>query len=72
MANFSLLVNNLLRLSSPTIPKAHTVEPEPWWLPNDAPSVTRLRRAVLKATRASSSLSGAAKVERNIPLKMAA
>ncbi|MDQ3397264.1 MAG: hypothetical protein M3511_05735 [Deinococcota bacterium] len=47
----SLLAYSLLRLLSLTIPNAQTIEAEPWWQPKGAPSVTRLRRAVLKAMR---------------------
>jgi hypothetical protein len=71
-ATLSLLAYSLLRLLSLTIPKAHTIEAEPWWQPKGAPSVTRLRRAVLKAMRVSSSLPDEAKVDENIPFKRAA
>ncbi len=71
-ATLSLLAYSLLRLVSITIPKAHTIEAEPWWQPKGAPSVTRLRRAVLKAMRVSASLLDKAKVDKTPPLKMAA
>lgn len=71
-AGLSLLAYSLLRLLSLTIPKAQTIEAEPWWQPQGAPSVTRLRRAVLKAMRVSASLPDEAKADENIPLKRAA
>jgi hypothetical protein len=71
-ASLSLLAYSLLRLLSITMPKAHTIEAEPWWQPEGAPSVTRLRRAVLKALRVSWGLPDEAKVDENTSLKMAA
>jgi hypothetical protein len=71
-ATLSLLAYSLLRLLSLTIANAHTIEAEPWWQPKGAPSVTRLRRAVLKAMRVSSRLPDEAKVDENTPLNMAA
>jgi hypothetical protein len=71
-ATLSLLAYSLLRLLSLTIANAQAIEAEPWWQPKGAPSVTRLRRAVLKAMRVSASSPEEAKVDENAPLKRAA
>ncbi len=44
-----LTAYSLLRLLSVTLPKAETIEAEPWWSPPGPPSVTRMRRAVAKS-----------------------
>lgn len=71
-ATLSLLAYSLLRLLSLSLPNATAIETEPWWCPSGAPSVTRLRRAVLKSLQLSSSLSAASKVDGNSELKLAA
>jgi hypothetical protein len=48
-ATFTLLAYSLLRLLSITLPNANSIETSPWWQPKGPPSVTRLRRAVLKS-----------------------
>jgi hypothetical protein len=49
-----LLAYSLLRLLSATLRRASAIEAEPWWHPAGPPSVTRLRRAVAKSLRISS------------------
>jgi hypothetical protein len=55
-ATLTLLAYSLLRLLSITLPNAHTIETVPWWKPKGPPSVTRLRRAVLKSLNISHGL----------------
>lgn len=43
-----MIAYSLLRLASVTTKDAHQIEAEPWWHPQGAPSVTRLRRAMRK------------------------
>lgn len=71
-ATLSLLAYSLLRLVSVTLPNAQAIEVVPWWQPTGAPSVTRLRRAVLKAFQISDTFPKPAKVDENSPLKLAA
>lgn len=71
-ATLCLVAYSLLRLLSVTLKGAEKIEAEPWWCPSGPPSVTRLRRAVLKSWRISWSLHSEPKVQENIPLKEAA
>jgi hypothetical protein len=71
-ATLCLVAYSLLRLLSVTLKGAEKIEAEPWWRPSGPPSVTRLRRAVFKSLRISSSLHSDPKVQENIPLKEAA
>jgi hypothetical protein len=66
-ATLTLLAYSLLRLLSITLPNAHAIETVPWWQPTGAPSVTRLRRAVLKSLNISQALSFQPNYPENIP-----
>ena len=55
-ATLTLLAHSLLRLLSITLPNAQAIETVPWWQPKGPPSVTRLRRAVLKSLNISAGL----------------
>jgi len=55
-ATLTLLAYSLLRLLSITLPNARSIETVPWWQPTGAPSVTRLRRTVLKSLNISGGL----------------
>jgi len=71
-ATLCLAAYSLLRLLSVTLKGAEGIEAEPWWCPSGPPSVTRLRRAVLKSLRISASLHPGLKVQENISSKEAA
>ena len=68
----SLVAYSLLRLLSVTRTELHGVEVEPWWHPSGPPSVTRLRRAVLKSLHFSPTLYSEPKPGHNSALKKAA
>jgi len=67
-----LVAYSLLRLLSVTAEGAETIEAEPWWSPPGPPSVTRLRRAVSKASRIFGNLKPQPQPHKIPPLKEAA
>lgn len=62
---------SLLRLLSVTLTRAQAIEAEPWWHPQGPPSVTRLRRALAKASGISASLLSREQSAENPALRMA-
>lgn len=71
-ATFCLIAYSSLRLLSITLPNAHAIETVPWWKPTGTPSVTRLRRAVLKNLNFSAGLSLRPKQAKNTQVLIAA
>jgi len=71
-ATLTLIAYSLLRLLSFSLPNAHSIETVPWWNPTGAPSVTRLRRAVLKILNISGGLSAPTKSANISPSEIAA
>ena len=71
-ATLCLVAYSMLRLLSVTLKGAAAIEAEPWWCPAGPPSVTRLRRAVLKSLRISVPLHAEPKVNENLSFKEAA
>ncbi len=68
----SLLAHSLLQLLALSHQELRTAAAEPWWSPKGSPSVTRLRRTVLRAMSFSARLPAARKVHENNALQQAA
>ena len=71
-ALLSLLSHSLLQLLALSRRELRSAAAEPWWSPKGSPSVTRLRRTVLRAMSFSASLPAEHKVQENNHLKQAA